>query len=100
MKPSKFIIVIGIVILLLFGVDLIWKEMQKQNDIPKSSEISEAEKAKIEAWIKENDLNQYGDPKGTFYTGGTPLFDEKTGRSIDKYEYILKNHSDRPWLQP
>jgi len=31
--------------------------------------------------------------------GGAPLFDEKTGQSIDKYEYILKNHPDRPWLR-
>lgn len=55
------------------------------------------EKQQIEAWIKENNLNQYGDPEHTVYLGGTPLFDESTGERIDKYEYILRRHSDRPW---
>ena len=95
MKPITVIIIIGVVILLVFGVDLVWRKMQRQE----SSQFSEEEKPKIEAWIKENDLNRYGDPKGTFYTGGTPLFNEKTGISIDKYEYILKNHPHRPWLK-
>ena len=60
-------------------------------------EISLEEKGLIETWIVENDLNQYGDSKDTVYTGGTPLFNERTGESIDKYEYILENHPDRPW---
>lgn len=58
----------------------------------KSPVIDEETKNHIDAWIKENDLNEFGDPKGTAYAGGTPLFDEKTGKSIDRYEYILKNH--------
>ncbi|MEW6188626.1 MAG: hypothetical protein AB1466_00715 [Actinomycetota bacterium] len=37
--------------------------------------------------IQRNNLNGYGDPKD----GGTPLFDEITGKRIDRYEYILKN---------
>ena len=60
-------------------------------------EISLEEKGLIETWIVENDLNQYGDSKDTVYIGGTPLFNERTGESIDKYEYILENHPDRPW---
>ena len=32
----------------------------------------------------------------TVYSGGTPLFNEMTGRSTDRYDYILKNHPD--WL--
>ena len=94
MKPIPLSIIIGaIVILVIVGIVLILKETQEPG------EISATEKQKIEAWILENDLNQYGDPKNIFYTGGTPLFDEKTGRSIDKYEYILKNYPDRPWLK-
>ena len=61
------------------------------------SEISLGEKQQIEDWIQENDLNQYGDANDTVYLGGTPLFDESTGKSTDKYEYILQGHSDRPW---
>lgn len=105
MKPITIILIIGVIILLLIGIDLIWKEVQKETpgktplEFLRPAGISDAEKAKIEAWIIENDLNQYGDPKDIFYLGGTPLFNEKTGRSIDKYEYILKNHPDRPWLK-
>jgi hypothetical protein len=59
--------------------------------------ITEAEKAKIDAWITKNNFNQYGDPKDMMYAGGTPLFDELSGQTVDKYLYILKNHPDRPW---
>jgi len=62
-----------------------------------SSKISDAEKKKIDAWILSNNLNEFGDLKDTVYPGGTPLFNEMTGEQIDKYEYIIKNHPDRPW---
>ncbi|MGA1843966.1 MAG: hypothetical protein ACMUIS_05330 [bacterium] len=51
-------------------------------------------KADIDRWIEENGLNKYGDPKDTVYTGGTPLFDETTGKSMDRYHYILKRHPE------
>jgi len=91
-RISKILILVLIISGVIAG-GLIWKESQKPTG------IFEAEKAKIDAWIIENNLNQYGDPKDIFYLGGTPLFDEKTGRSIDRYEYILKNHPDQPWLK-
>ncbi len=53
------------------------------------------ERAMIEFWIKEENLNTYGDPKDTVYTGGTPLFDEATGTRTDRFDYILKK---RPGL--
>lgn len=59
--------------------------------------ISRDEQQQVMQWIKENDLNEYADPKDTVYTGGTPLFDETTGKTIDLYDYILQNHPDRPW---
>lgn len=59
--------------------------------------VSDIEKQKIDAWIVENNLNQYGDSKDTVYTGGTPLFDERTGKSTDRYEYIIQKHPDKPW---
>lgn len=61
------------------------------------ADISQAEKDKIDNWIAANDLNQYGDPQNTLYAGGTPLFNEDTGEKIDRYQYIINNHSDRPW---
>jgi hypothetical protein len=51
------------------------------------------ERAMIECWIVEKDLNQYGDPKDTAYTGGTPLFDEASGTQTDRFDYILARHA-------
>ncbi len=55
------------------------------------------EKAKIEKWIVDNKLNEYGDPADTIYAGGTPLFNEATGQMMDRYEYIKMKHPDKPW---
>lgn len=59
--------------------------------------ISTEEKALIHEWIKANGLNEFGDKEGTIYLGGTPLFDENTGTQVDLYDYILRQHPDRPW---
>ena len=55
-------------------------------------DLSQINMTEIDKWLEENDLNEYGDPLGTLYTGGTPLFDEITGEMKDKYEYILENN--------
>lgn len=62
-----------------------------------TNQISPQEKQQIDAWTKANNRNAYGDPQGTVYAGGTPLFNEMSGESKDKYEYILEKHPDRPW---
>jgi hypothetical protein len=56
--------------------------------------IDEETKRRIDKWIRESGLNEFGDPKGTVYTGGTPLFNEMTGRTLDRYEYILRRHPE------
>jgi len=56
--------------------------------------ISEKTRQNIERWIRENNRNEYGDAKGTFYTGGNPLFNERTGALQDRYEYILSRHPE------
>ncbi|KAG1705128.1 hypothetical protein DVH05_004064 [Phytophthora capsici] len=61
-------------------------------------EVAGDEKKAVDAWIESNGLNQYGDSATVMYTGGTPLFDENTGTTTDRYEYILRRHPDRPWL--
>lgn len=62
-----------------------------------SAAITSEEKIKMDEWIEKNNLNVYGDPKDTAYAGGTPLFDETTGETVDRYMYILKNHPEKPW---
>ncbi len=44
-------------------------------------------------WLKERDLNQYGDPQGTMYAGMSPLF--YSGKTL--YQYASENHPDKPW---
>lgn len=61
--------------------------------------LSRREINRIEKWIKINNLNKYGDPIDTFYIGGTPLFNETTGEKINRFDYIAKQHLDRPWRQ-
>jgi hypothetical protein len=52
--------------------------------------LSDTDKKAIEEWLIKNKLNQYGDAKATVYTGGTPLFDEQTGKSLNRYEYLFE----------
>lgn len=58
--------------------------------------LSKEQKKWIDDRIKKDGLNEYGDPPGTMYTGGTPLFNEMTGEMLDRYDYIVKKHRD--WL--
>jgi len=99
MKPITSGIIGVVIILLLIGAGL--SCAPTSNEAPKQtpSPISDIEKQKIQEWIIENDLNRYGDPKATAYPGGTPLYNEGTGETIDLYEYILRKHPDRPWLK-
>lgn len=60
------------------------------------AELTEQQKKWIEESIRKNGLNEYGDPPGTMYAGGTPLFNEFTGKTRDRYDYILSKHKD--WL--
>jgi hypothetical protein len=39
-------------------------------------------------------LNPFGDPPGTQYAGGTPLFDEKTGKSTPREQYLRARHPE------
>ena len=56
--------------------------------------IDDETKQRIDQYVRERGLNEYGDPPGTVYAGGTPLFNEMTGRTLDRYEYILKKHPE------
>ena len=56
--------------------------------------LSDAVKKRIERWISESGRNQFGDPQGTVYAGGNPLFDERRARPLDRHEYILGRHPE------
>ncbi len=46
----------------------------------------------MDRWLKAQQLDPYGHPEGTMYTGGTPLFDEQTGERRDRLSYVFQRH--------
>ena len=56
----------------------------------------EAAKAEscLDRQLRSKGLNPFGDPEGTVYAGGTPLFDEKSGRSTPREEYLARKHPE------
>jgi len=69
-------------------------EESREKQEKQAKDLNQEEKEKIDKWLEKNNLNRYGDPKDTMYTGGTPLFNEAAGESIDRYDYILNNHPE------
>ena len=62
---------------------------------PPSSPAPDAQAVScVEQWLAQRDLNQYGDPVGTMYTGGTPLFDERTGQTTDRLQHLVRKHPE------
>lgn len=60
------------------------------------ADLTPEQKKLIDSKITQEGLNEYGDPIGTVYMGGTPLFNEMSGEKIDRYAYIISKHPD--WL--
>ncbi|MCX6796434.1 MAG: hypothetical protein NTW06_02955 [Candidatus Falkowbacteria bacterium] len=60
----------------------------------KSSDLTKEQQVRIDKFLEDNSLNRYGDPVGTMYTGGTPLFNEITGERIDRFEYIINKYPE------
>ncbi|WP_248344747.1 hypothetical protein [Anaeromyxobacter paludicola] len=48
-----------------------------------------ARNACVDRELARRGLNAFGDRPGTVYAGGTPLFDERTGRTADRHEHVL-----------
>lgn len=70
------------------------KEKEKELLAQPANGLTDLVKQQIDAWLTAKGFNEYGDKAGTMYTGGTPLFDEKTGLTQDKYSYILEHHPE------
>ena len=60
----------------------------------KVGSLSKEQKDNVDKFLADNNLNRYGDTASTTYASGTPLFNEITGESVDRFEYILKNHPE------
>jgi hypothetical protein len=62
-----------------------------------SRDVAVDEQARIDAWLEQQQLNEYGDPADTMYAGGSPLFDEKTGKFTERYAHIVDKFCHCPW---
>lgn len=58
---------------------------------------SENEQKQIDAWLEMKSLNGWGDPHGTFYTGGSASFDEMMGCRHTQYSILLRKYPNAPW---
>lgn len=66
------------------------KEKKQEKEVKSAKDLTEEQKEKIDEWLQKNGYNRYGDSQDAIYTGGTPLFNERTGEKMNRYDYILK----------
>ncbi|MCI0570547.1 MAG: hypothetical protein L0Y66_07340 [Myxococcaceae bacterium] len=52
------------------------------------------EEACVDRWLEGRGLDRYGHAEGTMYMGGTPLFDEATGKHTDRLTYVYRKQPD------
>jgi hypothetical protein len=53
-----------------------------------------AVEACVDRWLQERKLDRYGNAEGTMYAGGTPLFNEATGESRDRLEFVFERQPE------
>jgi hypothetical protein len=53
-----------------------------------------AVEACVDRWLQEHKLDPYGNAEGTMYAGGTPLFNEATGETHDRLEYVFSRQPE------
>jgi hypothetical protein len=48
----------------------------------------------VDRELEKRGLDHYGNAPGTMYPGGTPLFDEKSGKRSDRTQYVYARHPE------
>ncbi len=48
----------------------------------------------VDRWIADRDLDEFANPRGTVYSGGTPLFDERAGTTSRRLDWIYHHHPE------
>ena len=56
--------------------------------------IHETQDECLRRLLLQSGLNPYGDPPGTMYSGGSPLFDEATGQRTALRDYVNARHPE------
>jgi len=76
------LMIFGAIIVVSLGLGIyyyVWPKLTQEN-------------RQIDTWIKDNNLNSYGDAQNTVYSNGKPC-----NTNLACYDYIKKMHSDKPW---
>jgi hypothetical protein len=102
---AMMLVVIIIASALLFGLWPEGKSFEEATEIDqwdkyqewKAKVVAKTESVRVEQWIITNGLNKYGDAPETAYDTGSPLTDEAGEQIMERFDYILENHPDRPW---
>ncbi len=90
-------LLLALVLTILVLVIVSWEVPHRLQHFQTNSASPTDEHAQIDQWLANHNLNAYGDAPETVYAGGTPLFDEATGRTISRYDYIKAHHPEKPW---
>jgi hypothetical protein len=61
---------------------------------PLSEAERQAKEACVDQWLKQKKLDPYGSPEGTMYMGGSPLFNEATGETKDRLEFVYQKQPE------
>ncbi|CAN5923975.1 hypothetical protein BH11MYX4_BH11MYX4_06230 [soil metagenome] len=52
------------------------------------------EEACVDRWLSDRQLDAFGSPEGSVYAGGTPLFDESSGKALSRVEHVYEAHPE------
>ena len=52
---------------------------------------------RVNRWLLSKHLNLFGDADNTMYTGGTPLYNERTGEKTNRMEFLNIKFPYSPW---
>lgn len=61
---------------------------------PQTDEVRAAQERCLDTWLKGKKLDPYGNADGTMYAGGSPLFNEATGESKDRLEFVYQKQPE------
>jgi hypothetical protein len=61
---------------------------------PLQGPARDREEACVDRWLTARRLDRYGNPEGTMYAGGTPLFNEATGERIDRLAFVYQRQPE------
>jgi len=54
----------------------------------------QAQEACLDKWLQGKKLDRYGHAEGTMYAGGSPIFNEMTGESRERLDYVYERQPD------